>query len=124
VIQIVKKPDRMSEKRPIRLFEMPDACDAYFCRLIHLATHPSTVDGDSYDTMDKFRESDVYVNFALDTLGFHDFAGLTLVHAVGGAATLVVAWSVSPLGQMWSTPGTPSFHHGHAAYPDFMIKNN
>lgn len=47
-------------------------------------------------------------------MGFHDFAGSTVVHAVGGAAALVGAWMLGPRFQRYRKDGSPSFIGGHS----------
>lgn len=50
----------------------------------------------------------------LGALGFHDFAGSTVVHAVGGVAALIGAWMLGPRFQRYREDGAPSFIGGHS----------
>jgi Amt family ammonium transporter len=49
----------------------------------------------------------------LSTLRFHDFAGSTVVHAVGGCATLVGCWLIGPRIGKFNSDGTPNVIGGH-----------
>lgn len=50
----------------------------------------------------------------LSELGFHDFAGSTLVHAVGGAAALVGAWVLGPRIGKYAADGKVNDMPGHS----------
>ena len=50
----------------------------------------------------------------LEDLGFHDFAGSTVVHSVGGWAALAGALVVGPRVGKYAPDGTPRTIHGHS----------
>jgi Amt family ammonium transporter len=50
----------------------------------------------------------------LSGLGFHDFAGSTVVHAVGGATGLVGAWVLGPRIGKFNADGSPNAIGGHS----------
>ncbi|KYH27067.1 putative ammonium transporter [Halalkalicoccus paucihalophilus] len=50
----------------------------------------------------------------LDTLGFHDFAGGMIVHAVGGIAGLTAAWILGPRMDRYNADGTVNVIPGHS----------
>jgi Amt family ammonium transporter len=47
-------------------------------------------------------------------LGFHDFAGSTVVHAVGGVTGLVAAWVLGPRFGKFNKDGSPNAIGGHS----------
>ena len=47
-------------------------------------------------------------------LGFHDFAGSTVVHAVGGVTGLVGAWVLGPRFGKFNADGSPNAIRGHS----------
>ncbi|MGE0706560.1 MAG: ammonium transporter [Planctomycetota bacterium] len=49
----------------------------------------------------------------LGNLGFHDFAGSTVVHALGGFTALIGAWMVGPRLGKYGPDGTPRAIGGH-----------
>jgi len=49
----------------------------------------------------------------LSDLGFHDFAGSTVVHALGGVTALVGAWMLKPRFGKFNKDGTPNVIAGH-----------
>lgn len=49
----------------------------------------------------------------LSKLGFHDFAGSTVVHSIGGWAALVGAWTIGPRIGKYSKDGKPKAIPGH-----------
>jgi Amt family ammonium transporter len=49
----------------------------------------------------------------LGALGFHDFAGSTVVHAVGGCTALVGCWLIGPRIGKFNADGTPNVIGGH-----------
>ena len=50
----------------------------------------------------------------LSSLGFHDFAGSTVVHAVGGMSGLVGAWLLGPRIGKFNKDGSPNAIGGHS----------
>ena len=50
----------------------------------------------------------------LSSLGFHDFAGSTVVHAVGGVTGLVGAWLLGPRIGKFNQDGSPNAIGGHS----------
>jgi Amt family ammonium transporter len=50
----------------------------------------------------------------LGSLGFHDFAGSTVVHAVGGVSGLVGAWLLGPRIGKYNKDGSPNAITGHS----------
>jgi Amt family ammonium transporter len=50
----------------------------------------------------------------LSDLGFHDFAGSTVVHAVGGVSGLVGAWLLGPRIGKYNKDGSPNAIAGHS----------
>ena len=50
----------------------------------------------------------------LSSLGFHDFAGSTVVHAVGGMTGLVGAWLLGPRIGKFNQDGSPNAIGGHS----------
>lgn len=50
----------------------------------------------------------------LSNLGFHDFAGSTVVHAVGGVSGLVGAWVLGPRYGKFNADGSPNAITGHS----------
>ena len=50
----------------------------------------------------------------LDVLGFHDFAGGMIVHAVGGIAGLTAAWILGPRMDRYNADGTVNVIPGHS----------
>ncbi|QGU93970.1 ammonium transporter [Clostridium bovifaecis] len=49
----------------------------------------------------------------LSKLGFHDFAGSTVVHSIGGWAALIGAWTIGPRIGKYSKNGKPQAIPGH-----------
>jgi Amt family ammonium transporter len=49
----------------------------------------------------------------LANLGFHDFAGSTVVHAVGGVSALIGAWMLGPRFGRFTKDGKPNVIAGH-----------
>ena len=47
-------------------------------------------------------------------MGFHDFAGSTVVHGVGGVTALIAAWMVGPRFGRFNKDGTPNYIGGHS----------
>lgn len=50
----------------------------------------------------------------LSKIGFHDFAGSTVVHSLGGWAALIGAWIIGPRIGKYAKDGTPKVIKGHS----------